>query len=134
MAELIRHLLRQWFWVYRHGAVPKSGLLCRARRGRCCGIHQRANPPLAVLLSVCCALPDRGDLAGGLILWLNLLVSAGNLDQLHHGIRQVTMMLAASASYALYGVMTKRWSIPLPVWQSLYVQIAFGGSVAVTRL
>ncbi len=36
------------------------------------------------------------------------------------------MMLIASISYALYGVLTKRWSIPLPNWQSLYVQIAFG--------
>ena len=36
------------------------------------------------------------------------------------------MMLAASTSYALYGVLTKRWAIPLPTWQSLYVQIFFG--------
>lgn len=36
------------------------------------------------------------------------------------------MMLLATASYALYGVLTKRWAIALPNWQSLYVQILFG--------
>lgn len=35
-------------------------------------------------------------------------------------------MFAASTSYALYGVLTKRWAIPQPNWQSLYVQIIFG--------
>lgn len=35
-------------------------------------------------------------------------------------------MFAASSSYALYGVLTKRWAIPVPNWQSLYIQIIFG--------
>ena len=35
-------------------------------------------------------------------------------------------MFAASTSYALYGVLTKRWAIALPGWQSLYMQIFFG--------
>lgn len=61
---------------------------------------------------------------GGLV-WL---VSAGQLGLLlQHGIgKGELMMFAASASYALYGVLTKRWASPLPNWQSLYVQIVFG--------
>ncbi|WP_210501494.1 DMT family transporter [Pantoea ananatis] len=96
------------------------------------GIIAALIPLLTVLLSVVILriAPTVGILAGSLISFCGLiwLVSAGNLDQLlHHGIGAgEAMMLAASASYALYGVMTKRWSIPLPVWQSLYVQIAFG--------
>jgi len=96
------------------------------------GIIAALIPLLTVLLSVVVLriAPTVGILAGSLISFCGLiwLVSAGNLDQLlHHGIGAgEAMMLAASASYALYGVMTKRWSIPLPVWQSLYVQIAFG--------
>lgn len=96
------------------------------------GIIAALIPLLTVLLSVVILriAPTVGILAGSLISFCGLiwLVSAGNPDQLlHHGIGAgEAMMLAASASYALYGVMTKRWSIPLPVWQSLYVQIAFG--------
>lgn len=61
---------------------------------------------------------------GGLV-WL---VSAGQPGLLlQHGIgKGELMMFGASASYALYGVLTKRWAIPLPNWQSLYVQIVFG--------
>lgn len=36
------------------------------------------------------------------------------------------MMFAASTSYALYGVLTRRWAIALPDWQSLWMQIFFG--------
>lgn len=96
------------------------------------GIIAALIPLLTVLLSVVILriAPTVGILAGSLISFCGLiwLVSAGNPDQLlHHGIGAgEAMMLAASASYALHGVMTKRWSIPLPVWQSLYVQIAFG--------
>ncbi|MFB4358388.1 DMT family transporter [Pantoea sp. BS_4] len=96
------------------------------------GIIAALIPLLTVLLSVLILriAPTVGILAGSLISFCGLiwLVSEGNPDQLlHHGIGTgEALMLAASACYALYGVMTKRWSIPLPVWQSLYVQIAAG--------
>lgn len=96
------------------------------------GIIAALIPLLTVLLSVLVLriAPTVGILVGSLISFCGLiwLVSAGNLYQLlNHGIGAgEAMMLAASSCYALYGVMTKRWSIPLPVWQSLYVQIAFG--------
>lgn len=34
-------------------------------------------------------------------------------------------MFIAALSYSLYGVLTKHWAIPLPNWQSLYIQISF---------
>ncbi len=36
------------------------------------------------------------------------------------------IMLIAVASNALYGVLLKRWAVPLSTWQQLYVQIGFG--------
>ena len=35
-------------------------------------------------------------------------------------------MLLAVASNALYGVLVRRWALPLSTWQQLYVQIIFG--------
>ena len=35
-------------------------------------------------------------------------------------------MLIAVASNALYGVLLRRWALPLSTWQQLYVQIGFG--------
>ena len=37
-----------------------------------------------------------------------------------------TLMLVAVASNALYGVLLKRWAVPLTTFQQLYVQIGFG--------
>lgn len=36
------------------------------------------------------------------------------------------LMIIAVSSNALYGVLLKRWSLPLSLWQQLYAQIAFG--------
>lgn len=96
------------------------------------GILGATIPLLTILLSlvVLRLAPTRGILIGGLLSFAGLvwLVSAGNPAQLlsqRLGNGEL-MMLAASTSYALYGVLTKRWAIPLPTWQSLYVQIFFG--------
>lgn len=74
--------------------------------------------------------PTLGIVLGSLMSFSGLvwLVSQGNPQQLlSHGMgKGELMMFAASTSYALYGVLTKRWAIPLPNWQSLYVQIVFG--------
>lgn len=45
------------------------------------------------------------------------------LGQTHFG---DVLMLVAVSSNSLYGVLLKRWILPLPTWQQLYVQIAFG--------
>jgi len=87
---------------------------------------------LTVLLSVVILriAPTLGILLGSIISFCGLvwLVSEGDVMQLlNHGMGNgELMMLAASTSYALYGVLTKRWALPLPIWQSLYVQIVFG--------
>ncbi len=36
------------------------------------------------------------------------------------------MMLVAALAYALYGVLTMKWRIPLSSWQALYWQVIFG--------
>lgn len=96
------------------------------------GILNALIPLLTVLLSVPLLrlAPTVGILLGSVISFSGLvwLVSAGEPQQLMtHGLgKGELMMLAASTSYVLYGVLTKRWSIGLPNWQSLYVQIFFG--------
>ncbi|MEZ3499297.1 DMT family transporter [Pantoea sp. KPR_PJ] len=96
------------------------------------GILGATIPLLTILLSllVLRLAPTRGILVGGILSFAGLvwLVSEGHPAQLLNqrlGSGEL-MMLAASTSYALYGVLTKRWAIPLPNWQSLYVQICFG--------
>lgn len=59
------------------------------------------------------------------LIWL---VSNGQpLTLLSNGINQgEILILIAAISYALYGVLLKRWAIPVTPWASLYVQIFFG--------
>ncbi|MFC3396233.1 DMT family transporter [Brenneria rubrifaciens] len=96
------------------------------------GIMGSLLPLLTVILSIPLLriAPTLGILLGGAlslggIVWL---VSGGRPEQiLEQGIGPgEIMMFCAASAYALYGVLTKRWSIPLPNWLSLYVQIAFG--------
>ncbi|RWR00741.1 multidrug DMT transporter [[Pantoea] beijingensis] len=96
------------------------------------GILNALIPLLTVLISLFLLrlAPTLGIVIGGLLSFGGLvwLVSQGNPQQLlSHGLgKGELMMFAASTSYALYGVLTRRWAIPLPNWQSLYVQILFG--------
>ncbi|PHM46138.1 hypothetical protein Xmau_00534 [Xenorhabdus mauleonii] len=96
------------------------------------GIFTSLIPLLTVIISIFAlrVAPTVGIILGTLLSLFGLvwLVSKGNpASLLEHGmgIGEVMMFIAA-ASYALYGVLTKRWAIPLPNWQSLYVQIVFG--------
>lgn len=99
------------------------------------GIFVSLIPLLTVLISIVVLRtpPTLGTVLGGIlsfggIVWL---ISAGNPGQLLHlGVgKGELMMLAAAISYALYGVLTKRWAIPLTSWQSLYMQAFFGALV-----
>jgi len=96
------------------------------------GILNSLIPLLTVLLGVWLlrVAPTVGIAIGSLLSLGGLvwLVSSGQPGQLlQHGIgKGELMMFAASASYALYGVLTKRWAIAIPNWQALYVQILFG--------
>ncbi|MBP2167680.1 drug/metabolite transporter (DMT)-like permease [Erwinia toletana] len=96
------------------------------------GIISALIPLLTVLISLVLLrlAPTLGILLGSILssgglVWL---VSEGQpRSLLSHGLGSgELMMLAASISYALYGVLTRRWAIPLPRWQSLYMQIVFG--------
>ncbi|MFT8210802.1 MAG: DMT family transporter [Symbiopectobacterium sp.] len=75
-------------------------------------------------------VPTLGLLCGALLSFFGItwLISGGHPALiLAQGIgRGEVMMFIAASAYALYGVLTKRWSIALPTWVSLYVQIAFG--------
>jgi len=74
--------------------------------------------------------PSAMALLGGLLslAGLALLIGEGDPARLlsvgaNHG--DVLMGLGALA-YALYGVLLRRWGLPVGPWQSLYVQVAFG--------
>lgn len=96
------------------------------------GIIAALIPLLTVLLSmvVMRLAPTLGILLGSLLSFCGLvwLVSQGDPARLlTQGLgKGEIMMFVASISYALYGVLTRRWAIPLPNWQSLWMQILFG--------
>ncbi|QIZ76117.1 DMT family transporter [Ferrimonas lipolytica] len=89
-------------------------------------------PLLTLLLSVPLMreTPTVGTAIGAVvsILGLVLLLTNGHplsiIDQgINHG---DGLLLIGASAYALYGVMLKRWTIPLTLWQSLYMQIMLG--------
>ncbi|MGJ0625826.1 DMT family transporter [Xenorhabdus bovienii] len=95
------------------------------------GIFTSLIPLLTVIISIFAlrVAPTVGITLGTVFSLFGLvwLVSKGEpASLLEHGLGIGEVMLfIASASYALYGVLTKRWAIPLPNWQSLYIQIGF---------
>ncbi len=96
------------------------------------GLILATMPLLTVLLAfpVLNTRPTATLLVGAVVSLAGLawLLAAGDLSSLwQHGVGQgELMMLAASLSYALYCVLVKRWQIPLPTWEALYVQIICG--------
>jgi drug/metabolite transporter (DMT)-like permease len=66
--------------------------------------------------------------AGLSLAGLVFLSTRGHPGELLHGATHGgdALMLIAVASNALYGVLLKRWAVPLSTWQQLYVQIGFG--------
>lgn len=70
--------------------------------------------------------PTLGMIGGGVMSFAGLiyLVSGGDLsslarDGVHPG---DALMLLAALVYALYGVLLKRWNLPVTGWQSTYMQ------------
>ncbi|WP_047678490.1 MULTISPECIES: DMT family transporter [Xenorhabdus] len=96
------------------------------------GIFTSLIPLLTVILSIFVlrVAPTVGIMLGTAFSLFGLIWLVGKEEPgalLQHGLGSGDiMMFIASAAYALYGVLTKRWAIPLPNWQSLYVQIGFG--------
>ncbi len=70
--------------------------------------------------------PTWGLAAGGVLAFAGLvyLVTGGHPGSLLQGGLHVgdALMFAAAAVYALYGVLLKRWSLPVGGWQSTYMQ------------
>ena len=88
-------------------------------------------PLLSMLLSVV-VLRDPltlGMAVGGVLSFLGLLYLVGQGDMLavfHNGVHVGDgLMLLAAFSYALYGVLLRHWKVPLPAWQSTFVQSFF---------
>ena len=85
----------------------------------------------AVLSSVLANEPlTRGCLIGGAISLVGVvyLLSQGHPSALLHTgfvVGDVVMFVGA-LGYALYSVLLRRWAMPIPTWQSLYMQISFG--------
>jgi drug/metabolite transporter (DMT)-like permease len=70
--------------------------------------------------------PTVGLIGGGALSFAGLvyLVSGGHLTTLlQKGVHPGdALMLLDAIVYALYGVLLKRWSLPIPGWQSTYMQ------------
>jgi drug/metabolite transporter (DMT)-like permease len=95
------------------------------------GVTIALMPLLAILLASAFAgerlTPAR--LVGGFVSLAGLvyLTSRGRpVDLLHGGLHiGDLLMLVAVTANALYGVLLKRWQVPLPIWHQLFWQIAF---------
>lgn len=88
--------------------------------------------PLLTLFLSSILLKERasyGMLLGGVLSLFGIvyLLSQGQPSQLLHGGVHVGdgLMLIAGIGFALYGVLLKRWKMPIPAWQANYVQSVF---------
>lgn len=96
------------------------------------GIMISVIPLLTILLSLVILRvpPTLGVLLGSIVSFIGLiwLISGGQpMKLLEIGVgKGEIMMFTAALSYALYGVLTKKWSLPLANWHSVYIQIIFG--------
>ncbi|WKK16875.1 DMT family transporter [Achromobacter insolitus] len=82
---------------------------------------------VAVLLR---ELPSATAMLGGLLSLAGLALLIGEGDParlLEVGANRGDLLMGVGAlAYALYGVLLRRWALPVGPWQSLYVQVAFG--------
>lgn len=73
--------------------------------------------------------PDPHAIVGVVVSLLGviLVVSRGQPEMLlQQGIGMgELLMLAGSAAYALYNILLRRWSIPIPRWSSVFLQVGF---------
>lgn len=74
--------------------------------------------------------PTLMALAGGLVSLAGLALLIGEGDParlLSVGANPGDLLMGLAAlAYALYGVLLRRWALPVGPWQSLYVQVGFG--------
>ena len=71
--------------------------------------------------------PGWGTLLGGVLSLLGLMILIGKgqpLQLFTHGVVfGDLLMLLATIAYALYGVLLRRWALPIAPWHLLYLQI-----------
>lgn len=74
--------------------------------------------------------PAMTALLGCLVSLIGLSVLIGHGDPMQllaaGGSQGDALMGAAALAYALYGVLLRKWALPIGPWQSLYVQVFFG--------
>jgi len=74
--------------------------------------------------------PSAARIGGALLSLAGLVVltTHGQPGELLHGAVHIgdMLMLVAVFANALYGVLLRRWALPLSTWQQLYVQAGFG--------
>lgn len=93
------------------------------------GIIASLMPLLTLLLSIqlLSEPPTVGTVAGGVLSLCGLAVLMGRghpLALFDHGVViGDLLMLLATIAYGLYGVMLRRWALPLRTWQLLYMQV-----------
>lgn len=93
------------------------------------GIIASLMPLLTLVLSIrlLSEPPTVGTLAGGILSLFGLAVLLGRghpLNLLDQGVViGDLLMLLATIAYGLYGVMLRRWALPLRTWQLLYMQV-----------
>ncbi|MBB5391080.1 MULTISPECIES: DMT family transporter [unclassified Herbaspirillum] len=93
------------------------------------GIIASLMPLLTLLLSIqlLSEPPTVGTVGGGVLSLFGLAVLIGRGHPLALFDQGVVMgdllMLLATISYGLYGVMLRRWALPLRTWQLLYMQV-----------
>ncbi|ENV10460.1 multidrug DMT transporter [Acinetobacter sp. Ac_3412] len=88
--------------------------------------------PLLTMILSSAMLKDRlsyGMLFGGALSFYGILylLSHGSITDIwKQGVHLGDgLMLIAAVGYALYGVLLKRWKMPIPAWQSNFVQSSF---------
>lgn len=71
--------------------------------------------------------PTWGTLVGGVLSLLGLMILIGKghpMQLFEHGVVfGDILMLLATAAYALYGVLLRKWALPIASWHLLYLQI-----------
>ncbi|MGB6054016.1 MAG: DMT family transporter [Burkholderiaceae bacterium] len=93
------------------------------------GIIASTMPLLTLLLSglLLHEAPTAATVGGGLLSFAGLVLLIGQGEPallLRHGIGLGDgLMLLATLAYAAYGVLLRKWPMPVPTWQMLYVQV-----------
>ncbi|WP_392562351.1 DMT family transporter [Orbus sturtevantii] len=133
--KIIKQYLLKFFVLGALGMCMFQGLAYYAAQTISAALMGVANgviPLLTLILSlfILRTTITLGLIIGGMLSFIGLvwLVTNGHpLALFSNGINKGELLiLLASLAYALYGVLLKKWAIPVTAWASLYIQIFFG--------